>query len=95
MILRRNGEALTAHLVQCKRYKNWKVGVLRVREFYGAMAAHQSSCEGIFLTCGRYTAKARAFAADKPIRLIDGDELLSMLATMNPVTPAVKTFTTP
>jgi restriction system protein len=93
LILRRNGENPVAHLVQCKRYTNWKVGVAVVREFYGAMAAHQSRCEGLFVTCGRYTADARQFAAGKPIRLIDGEELLSMLGSTNPIAPAVETFT--
>jgi restriction system protein len=95
LILRRNGDSSIAHLVQCKRYTNWKVGVVEVREFFGAMAAHQSRCEGVFVTCGRYTAEARAFAAGKPIRLIDGDGLLSMLGATNPVTPAVESFTMP
>jgi restriction system protein len=95
LILRRNGDGSIAHLVQCKRYTNWKVGVAEVREFFGAMAAHQSRCEGVFVTCGRYTAEARTFAAGKPIRLIDGDELLSMLGATNPLAPAVDAFTAP
>jgi restriction system protein len=93
LILRRNGDGSVAHLVQCKRYTNWKVGVAEVREFFGAMAAHQSRCEGVFVTCGRYTAEARTFAAGKPIRLIDGDELLSMIGAVNPLAPAVESFT--
>jgi restriction system protein len=95
LVLRRDGDESIAHLVQYKRYTNWKVGVTEVREFYGAMAAHRSRCEGLFVTCGRYTAEARAFAVGKPIRLIDGHELLSMLAKINPITPAVESFTSP
>jgi restriction system protein len=95
LILRRNGDGSIAHLVQCKRYTSWKVGVAEVREFFGAMAAYQSRCEGVFVTCGRYTAEARTFAAGKPIRLIDGDELLSMLGAINPLAPAVESFTAP
>ena len=93
LILRRHNDPDVAHLVQCKRYRSWKVGIQEVREFYGAMAAHRTSCEGIFVTCGRYTSDARAFAADNPIRLIDGDELLRMLNSTNRVSPAVETFT--
>jgi restriction system protein len=93
LVLRRAGDASIAHLVQCKRYTSWKVGVAEVREFYGAMAAHQGRCEGVFVTCGQYTAEARSFAAGKPIRLIDGDELLSMLGAINPLTPAAESFT--
>lgn len=95
LILRRNSDASTVHLVQCKRYKAWKVRAPEIREFFGAMAACRTRCEGIFVTCGRYTNEARAFAADKPIRLIDGDELLQILNATNPLTPAVETFTNP
>ena len=95
LVLRRDGDNSIAHLVQCKRYTSWKVGVAEVREFYGAMAAQQSRCEGIFVTCGRYSADARAFAVGKPIRLIDGNELLAMLVSTNPIAPAVEAFTQP
>jgi restriction system protein len=83
------------HLVQCKQYRSWKVGAPNIRDFYGAMAARQTRCEGIFITCGQFTADARAFAAGKPIHLIDGNELMPLLASVNPVTPSVKTYTTP
>lgn len=69
-----------AHLVQCKRYGERTVGVAEVREFYGAMAHRRTRCEGAFVTCGRFTADATAFAADKPIRLVDGPALVQMLA---------------
>ena len=84
LILRSNGDGSIAHLVQCKRYIDWKVGVAEVRDFL-AQWRHQSRCEGVFVTCGRYTSEARAFATGKPIRLIDGDELLSMLCAANPL----------
>lgn len=88
----RDGKA-AAHLVQCKHYREWKVTLPQVREFFGAMAAHATRCEGIYVTCGQFTEDARAFAADKPIRLIDGNELLSLLADGNVLTPAVQTYT--
>jgi restriction system protein len=91
LILRDLGGA--EHLVQCKQYRTWSVGEPKVREFYGAMAAHRTRCEGIFVTCGRFTEPARRFAHDKPIRLIDGDELLQLLASVNPESPAVEVFT--
>ena len=83
------------HLVQCKQYRTWSVGVQNVREFYGAMAAHTTRCEGIFVTCGRFTHDAIDFAAGKPLRLIDGDALLKMIVHSNAVAPAVEAFTTP
>lgn len=56
LVMRRRGaEAGAEHLVQCKRWNAWKVGVPEVRDFYGAMAARQTRCEGIFVTCGRFT----------------------------------------
>jgi restriction system protein len=93
LILRRGGDNPIAQLVQCKRYTSWKVDVAAMREFYGAMAAHPSRCEGSFVTCGQYTAGAREFANGKSIRLIDGDELLSMLGATNPIAPPVEAFT--
>ena len=95
LILRRQGDGSLAHLVQCKRYRNWKVAVREVREFYGAMASQRTRCEGLFVTCGNYTRDARAFAMDKAMRLIDGAELVSMLNKINPVTLAVASFTAP
>lgn len=76
------------HLVQCKQYKVWSVGEPKVREFFGAMAAHKTRCHGMFVTCGRFTEPARAFAKDKPLRLIDGEELMAMLDRVNPLYPA-------
>ena len=95
LLLHRNDPAAPEHFVQCKRYRNRTVGVAELREFYGAMAAHQTRCEGIVVTTGRFTPDAMAFAAGKPIRLIAGAELLQMLASANPVTSAVRAYTTP
>jgi restriction system protein len=98
LILRRTGptpSALTTHLVQCKRYRNGMVGVAEVRNFYGAMAAHVTRCEGIIVTCGGFTADAVNFAADKPIRLIPGSELVWLLANANGLRPAVANYTPP
>jgi len=78
-------------LVQCKQYKVWSVGEPKVREFYGAMAAWKTRCEGILITCGRFTQAAEAFAAGKPLRLIDGDGLLRLLNQHNALAPSVTT----
>lgn len=78
------------YLVQCKQYKSWDVGEPKVREFYGAMAAWQTRCEGIMVTCGRYTLPAKDFAKDKPLRLIDGDGLVRLLNQHNAIAPAVQ-----
>lgn len=77
------------HLVQCKHYRVQSVGPAAVRELYGVMAAHHTRCEGILITTGRFSDAARAFAQGKPIRLIDGQELMHLLQSTNPVTPVV------
>jgi restriction system protein len=80
-------------LVQCKQYRAWDVGEPKVREFYGAMAAWRTRCEGIIVTCGRFSQPAQAFATGKPLRLIDGDGLLRMLNQYNAVAPVVQIAT--
>lgn len=65
-------------VVQCKRWRNVQVGVSPVRELYGVMTAERAdAC--IFVSSGTYTADARAFADGKPIQLIEGDKLASLL----------------
>jgi len=75
LILRRDGETW---LVQCKRWKTFKVGVKEVRELYGILAAERAD-KGVFVTCGKYTQDALAFAADKPLDLVDGPALLELV----------------
>lgn len=65
-------------VVQCKRWKTRTAGVELVRELYGAMVGEHAHA-AIFVTSGRYTPDAIDFARDKPIKLVDGDELASML----------------
>jgi restriction system protein len=76
------------YLVQCKQYRVWDVGEPKVREFFGAMAAWQTKCEGIIVTCGRFTQPAQAFAVGKPLRLVDGDGLLRLLNQSNDLMPS-------
>lgn len=71
-------------VVQCKAWKTDKVGVKQVRELYGIMAAEKARI-GIFLATGEYTAEARAFAANKHLQLLSGEDLLGKLRHM-PVT---------
>lgn len=76
LILRRGGETW---LVQCKRWKTFKVGVKEIRELYGIVAAERAT-RGIFITCGEYTQEARTFAADKPLDLVNGSALLELVS---------------
>lgn len=65
-------------VVQCKRWNVQAVGVERVRELYGAMVGEQAH-GAIVVTSGRYTPDAIEFARDKPIKLVDGGELVELL----------------
>ena len=49
-----------------------------VRELYGAMVGEEAHA-AIFVTSGTYTPDAIDFARDKPIKLLDGDEVVTML----------------
>jgi restriction system protein len=69
----------TTTLVQCKQWKTWKVGVKPVRELYGVLMA-EGADRAMFVTSGDFTKEARAFAAGKPLELIDGGGLVRLIA---------------
>jgi restriction system protein len=75
VVLQRDGETT---IVQAKQWRRDRVGVTLVRELYGvqqAMHAHHA----MFVALGRYTADARAFAAQTGVTLIDGEQLLAII----------------
>ncbi|WP_369941925.1 restriction endonuclease [Xanthomonas medicagonis] len=75
LILRKDGRRT---LVQCKQWKRQQVGVSVVREMYGLLAHHQA--DAVKIVCvGGYTADAARFALGKPIELIGGEQLLTMI----------------
>jgi restriction system protein len=78
LVLSQNGRRT---LVQCKLRSRSSVGLPVVRELYGAMAAERVY-SGILVTTSTYTSEVHKFAADKPIRLIDGPELLSLVKSV-------------
>lgn len=69
--LRKNGKAAT---VQCKHWRNKKVGVNVIREQFGIMA-NDVADEGFVVTSGQFTEEAYAFAKGKPLQLVDGESL--------------------
>ena len=85
LVLTKNGKK---SIVQCKRWKTFSIGVPLIRELYGVMTSERAN-DCIFVSSGNYTAEARLFAEDKPIWLIDGSELLEMVAGVQ-VQPNVK-----
>ncbi|MEQ8820994.1 MAG: restriction endonuclease [Sumerlaeia bacterium] len=84
LLARREGEVL---LVQCKRWRTWKVGAPVVREMYGLLAAGSAS-GAVIVTTGEFTGPAREFAAGKPIRLMNGNALAEFVKSVQRPSPA-------
>lgn len=82
LVLRREGTVL----VQCKRWKTYRVGVKEVRELFGILSAEKAA-RAILITSGRFTDDARAFAAGKPLDLIDGGDLLELVRSVREGAP--------
>jgi len=75
LVLRKGGEK---HLVQCKQWRAYKVGVQIVRELYGVMAA-SGAAGGFVVTSGRFTEEAREFAKGRNVELMGGDALFELI----------------
>mgnify|MGYP000536597193 CR=1 FL=1 len=79
-------------LVQCKQWRSKNVGVAVIREMFGVMTA-ESASKVVIICCGVFTRDAESFAEGKPIELIGGTELLSIVkdiqknSTPNKITP--------
>ena len=61
-------------LVACKRWKATRTGVEPLRELEAARSAREAH-KCIYFAAGEITAQARAFAAEKKIRLVEGEEI--------------------
>jgi len=66
-------------IIQAKRYTNI-VGVSAVRDLFGTVH-NEGATKGILVTTSTYGSDAYEFAKDKPLTLLSGGELLSLLAT--------------
>jgi restriction system protein len=64
-------------VVQAKRYTN-TVDVSAVRDLYGAII-NEGATKGILVTTSHFGPDAYGFAKDKPITLLNGQELLGLL----------------
>ena len=64
-------------VIQAKRYTN-VVGVSAVRDLYGTLM-NEGANKGILVTTSDYGPDAYKFAANKPIQLLNGNNLLSLL----------------
>lgn len=65
-------------VIQAKRYKN-TVGVSAVRDLFGTLQ-NEGASKGILVTTSGYGQASFDFAKNKPIELIDGSNLLYLLA---------------
>jgi len=79
LLMRRGSEKA---LVQCKNwYRGW-TGVSEVRELYG-VATSEGAAKSIFVTSGVFTEEAIAFAKRKPLELLDGEDLLTLIDSIH------------
>jgi restriction system protein len=75
----RNQPGLAVSVVQCKHWQGRKVGVDKIRELRGVMAAHNVR-RGQFATTSTFTADAIAFGRENGINLLDVSGLLALIA---------------
>jgi restriction system protein len=68
-------------LVQCKQWKVYSVGAPIIREMFGLLTAEHAD-EAIIVTSGKFTQAAQDFVAGKPIQLIDGPQLLTLIQSV-------------
>ena len=68
---------LATAIVQCKAWGSSYVGVKPIREMLGVMV-HEKVAKAFFMTSGKYSDEAKAFATPNRITLIDGTMLLAM-----------------
>lgn len=64
-------------VVQCKRYSG-TVGQPTVRDLYGTQL-HTKAKKSVLVTTGRISSAAESWAVNKPIELIDGNDLMAWL----------------
>ncbi|WP_295855892.1 restriction endonuclease [uncultured Xylophilus sp.] len=70
-------------VAQCKHWRNQRVGVKELREFFGVMASHGLR-RGTFVTTSIFTPEALVFATDNGINALDGTRLLRLIAERTP-----------
>lgn len=79
----RNQPGQPVSLVQCKHWTGKRVGVDKIRELRGVMAAH-SVARGQFATTSTFSNDAVEFAGANNINLLDVDRLLDLIAQRSP-----------
>lgn len=77
-VLSRQDAITPISLVQCKHWQDKRVGVDRMRELRGVIAAHKVA-NGQFATTSTFTPDAIEFARANGIGLLDVDALLALI----------------
>lgn len=75
----RNQPGEPVSLVQCKHWHGKRVGVDKIRELRGVMAARNVK-RGQFATTSTFTSDASAFARENDVNLLDVEKLLTLIA---------------
>ncbi|MDD5706944.1 MAG: restriction endonuclease [Kiritimatiellae bacterium] len=78
LVLRGHGQTI---LVQCKQWRDQQVGVDKVRELFGVLSAEGAS-RAILVTSGRFTDEALSFKVGKPLTIVDGPALASLVQSL-------------
>lgn len=73
-----DGSDKATAIVQCKAWGDSYVGVKPIRELLGVMV-HEKVEKAFFMTSGKYSEEAKAFAEPNRITLIDGTMFLAMI----------------
>ena len=68
-------------LLQCRRWKVNQVGAAPVRELAVAVDRHDAR-RGICVAAGEFSAPARAIAANEPVTLLSGAELVELIGKL-------------
>ncbi|MBD8527078.1 restriction endonuclease [Pseudomarimonas arenosa] len=84
LLLQRDGKK---RIVQCKQWKQQKVGVNIVREQFGLLTHHAAE-RAIIVSVGEFTPEARRFVEGKPIDLISGADLVALIQSVQTNVPA-------
>jgi len=75
------------YLVQCRYWQNRKLGKREVKNLFSLM--HDKQASAVFLlTTGIFTNEARHYALNRPIYLVDGIELVELMAKVDSSFPA-------
>jgi restriction system protein len=71
----------TKAIVECKRYNDKKISVNLIRQFHSVIIDTHSD-HGYFVTTSDFTKEAKNYVKDKPIKLINGEDLIYLISSV-------------